>query len=50
MEHIDTIIEDKALKKTMADSKGLGTPATRATIISDIIERGYVCEKRMDYT
>ena len=46
MEHIDTIIEDKALKKTMADSKGLGTPATRATIISDIIERGYVCEKK----
>ena len=46
MEHIDSVIEDKALKKTMADSKGLGTPATRATIISDIIGRGYVSEKK----
>lgn len=46
MEHIDSVIEDKVLKKTMADSKGLGTPATRATIISDIIGRGYVCEKK----
>lgn len=46
MEHIDTIIPDKELKKTMAESKGLGTPATRAAIISDIIERKYVEEKK----
>lgn len=46
MEHIDTIIEDKDLKKSMADSKGLGTPATRASIISDILERGYIEDKK----
>ena len=44
--NIDTIIKDKALKKTMAESKGLGTPATRADIIKDIIERGYVADKK----
>lgn len=46
MEHIDSVIEDKALKKTMADSKGLGTSSTRANIISDIIGRGYVSQKK----
>lgn len=42
MINIASTIEDKELKKNLAESKGIGTPATRANIIKDIIERGYV--------
>ena len=46
MEHIGEFIEDKELGRTLMDSKGIGTPATRHTIINDIIKRGYVEKKR----
>ena len=46
MENIASILEDEDLKKSLAESKGIGTPATRAAIIDDIINRGYVDEKR----
>lgn len=46
MEHIDSVIEDKELKKSLAESKGIGTSATRANIIVDIIKRGYVEEDK----
>ncbi len=46
MEHIDSQIEDKELKKSLADSKGIGTPATRANIIKDIIYREYTESKK----
>lgn len=46
MRNIATQIEDKELKKSLADSQGIGTPATRASIIKDIIESGYVEEKK----
>lgn len=46
MEHIDTVIKDKELKKSLADSKGIGTPATRDTIIKDIIRRNYIEDKK----
>lgn len=46
MENIASILEDEDLKKSLAESKGIGTPATRSTIIKDIIDRGYVDEKR----
>lgn len=39
-------IEDSDLRKSLAESKGIGTPATRAGIIHDIINRGYVEEKK----
>lgn len=42
MENISRYIEDKELRKVMRDAKGLGTPATRARIINDIIDAGYV--------
>lgn len=46
MENIASILEDEDLKKSLAESKGIGTPATRAAIIDDIINRGYVDEKK----
>lgn len=46
MEHIADYIKDKTLKESLADSKGIGTPATRHTVISDIIKRGYVIDRK----
>ena len=42
MKNIANLIEDKELKASLADSQGIGTPATRANIIKDIIEKGFV--------
>ncbi len=39
-------IEDPALRKSLADSKGIGTAATRAAIISELISKGYVEDKK----
>jgi DNA topoisomerase-3 len=46
MKNIANQISDPELKKSLSDSQGIGTPATRATIISDIIARGYVTEQK----
>lgn len=46
MTNIANQIEDKDLRKSLAESKGIGTPATRATIIADILRRGYIEEKK----
>lgn len=41
MENIDRLIEDKELKGFVKE-RGLGTPATRATIIEELIAAGYI--------
>ena len=41
MENIDRLIEDKELKGFVRE-RGLGTPATRATIIEELIVAGYI--------
>jgi DNA topoisomerase-3 len=41
MEHAGKLVDDEALRAAMKDS-GLGTPATRASIIETIIKRGFV--------
>ncbi|MBR1833435.1 MAG: type IA DNA topoisomerase [Ruminiclostridium sp.] len=41
MENIDRLIEDKVLKGYVKE-RGLGTPATRAAIIEELIAAGYV--------
>ena len=41
MENIDRLIEDKDLKGYVKE-RGLGTPATRASIIEELIAAGYV--------
>lgn len=46
MMNIANTIEDAELRKSLAESKGIGTPATRAKIITDIIGRGYVEEQK----
>lgn len=46
MQQIASQINDPVLKKSLADSKGIGTPATRAGIILDILNRGYIEEKK----
>lgn len=46
MKNIGSQIEDPELKKALNDSQGIGTPATRASIIKDIIDRGFVIEQK----
>ena len=40
MENVGRLVDDKELKESL--SKGLGTPATRAGIIEQIIKKGFV--------
>lgn len=44
MENIDRLIEDKVLKGYVKE-RGLGTPATRAAIIEELIGAGYIQRK-----
>lgn len=46
MKSIANKIEDDVLRKSLENSQGIGTPATRDTIISDLIKRGYVQDKK----
>ncbi len=45
MENIDRLIPDKALSEFVKD-RGLGTPATRAAIIEELITAGYIERKK----
>ena len=42
MEGIAKFVSDKTLKKVFVQAKGIGTPATRGAIISDLISSGYI--------
>ncbi len=42
MENISKYIDDKELKNVMKLARGIGTPATRAEIIKEIVKTGYV--------
>ena len=46
MVNIANQVEDEVLRKSLSNSKGIGTPATRAAIIKDIIARGYVEDRK----
>ncbi len=46
MMNIAKFIKDKALKESLSESKGIGTPATRDSIIKDLIEKGFVDDKK----
>lgn len=46
MKNIANQIKDETLRKSLADSQGIGTPATRAAIIKEILMRGYVVDKK----
>lgn len=45
MENIDRLIPDKTLSEFVKD-RGLGTPATRAAIIKELIAAGYIERKK----
>ena len=42
MRNIDKLIEDKDMRERLAGAKGIGTPATRAEIIENLIEKKYI--------
>lgn len=46
MERIANSVEDEQLRASLANSKGIGTPATRDTIISELIAREYMIDKK----
>ncbi|MDD4699281.1 MAG: DNA topoisomerase [Oscillospiraceae bacterium] len=46
MENISKYIEDDELKEVMKSSKGIGTPATRGAIISNLISDDYIEKKK----
>ena len=46
MENIAKYIDDKAMKSIMKDVKGIGMPSSRAKIITDLIESGYMEDKK----
>ena len=45
MENIYKYMDDKDLKDTMKEVKGIGQPSSRASIIQDLIKTGYIEEK-----
>lgn len=42
MENVHAIVNDPAKKKILKDGDGIGTPATRAAIISELKRKGYL--------
>lgn len=46
MKNIANKIEDKELKKSLAESQGIGTPATRDQIVKELIQRGYISDRK----
>lgn len=40
-----SFVKDENLKKILKDAKGIGTPATKASIIETVISRGYIQRK-----
>lgn len=46
MENINKLIDDKELKEIMKEANGIGTPATRASIITALIKDGYIDVKK----
>ncbi len=42
MMNIARYVDDPAIRRTLRDSDGLGTEATRAGIIETLLERGYL--------
>lgn len=46
MTNIANQIKDDALRKSLSESKGIGTSATRAQIIDEIIKAGYIDVKK----
>ncbi len=48
MEHIYTLVDDPKLKEILKKTKGIGTQATRASIIKNLLDSGW-CTEVKDY-
>ena len=46
MENIQKYMQKGELKDIMKEAKGIGQPSSRASIISDLLGSGYMCEKK----
>merc|ERR1711965_1252377 len=46
MKNVASLVTDERLKKILKDTAGLGTEATRAGIISTLIERRFLAQKK----
>ena len=46
MLHIDTVVDDPAAKARLKETHGIGTEATRATIIKNMFDFGWVYEEK----
>ncbi len=45
MENVGKDVADPVLRKRLKDSNGIGTPATRKTIVNTLLARGYIISK-----
>lgn len=50
MKNIANQINDETMRKSLANTQGIGTPAISATIIKEILMRGYVVDKKGLYS
>lgn len=50
MENAGKYIQDEKLKKIMKETKGIGTQATRASIVNELIKDGYIDVKKQKKT
>lgn len=46
MKNIANQIQDADMKKSLEESQGIGTPATRDTIVTDLIRHGYILDRK----
>lgn len=49
LEHASRLVDEKELKQALKQSKGIGTPATRASIIEKLISSGYVIRQGKNF-
>lgn len=49
MENIAKEVKDPALRRTLRQSEGIGTPATRKEVVNTLLARGYVVVKKAAY-
>ena len=47
MQHAGRFVEDDKMKEILNDAKGLGTPATRASIIEELIKKEFLYRKNV---
>jgi DNA topoisomerase III len=49
MIHVHQLVSDPELKKKLQSTKGIGTPATRHTIIETLVQRGFIVREKKNF-